>query len=192
MDPVVDALREGRVLFEGGSSLALGASIRDAEAALGIDPERPKNRWTEALAAKQPLPFAADAAKGSGCFAALAESWLFERGFLWFKKGRHAGELIFHDDALIRILGPDDAWTDEGAAWSPEMFAHDVRQFDGTRARLEARLGPPSDALPGDDTLKLAVWRFPKAALTLRWESRTPSLLVSVDRDGPPAFVFRR
>lgn len=173
MDPVLDALREGRVVFEGGASLALGASIRDAEVALGIDPERPKKRWTETSGVD-------------------GQSWPFERGFLWYGKGRHAGELVFHGDALLRVLGPDDAWTDEGAPWSPEMFAHDVRQFDGTRARLEARLGPPSDALPGDDTLKLAVWRFPKAALTLRWESRTPSLLVSVDRDGPPAFVFRR
>lgn len=173
MDSVLDALRDGRVLFEGGASLALGATVRDAELALGLDPQRPKNRWQE----KPDL---------------TGESWRFERGFLWFKKGRHAGELVFHGDRLIRAEGPDDAWTDEGAPWSPEMFAHDVKQFDGTRARLEARLGKPSDALPGDDSLKLAVWRFPKAALTLRWESRSPSLLVSVDREGPPAFVFKR
>jgi hypothetical protein len=173
MDPVVEALKEGRILFEGGASLALGGTIADAEAALGIDPQRPKNRWPE----KPDL---------------WGESWKLTRGFLWFKKGRHDGELIFHGDSLIRVEGCDDAWTDEGEAWSKEMFDHDIRQFDGTRARLEARLGPPSDALPGDDTVKLAVWRWPKAALTLRWESRTPSLLVSVDRSGPPAFVFRR
>jgi hypothetical protein len=173
MDPVLAALREGRVVFEGGAALVLGASLADAGRALGLDPDRPKRRWTEA----------------SGVAGA---SWTWDRGFLWFGKGRHAGELVFHGDALLRVEGPDDAWTDEGAPWSPEMFAHDVKQFDGARARLEARLGPPSDALPGDATLKLAVWRFPKAALTLRWESRTPSLLVSVDRDGPPAFAFRR
>lgn len=167
MDPVLDALREGRIVFEGGASLALGATIRDAELALGIDPERPRNRWREL-----------DGVQG--------ESWNLDRGFLWWRKGRHSGELVFHDDALLRVLGPDDAWTDEGAPWSPEMFDHDVRQFDGTRARLEARLGAPSYSLPGDATLKLAVWHFPKAALTLRWESRSPSLLVSVDRSGPP------
>jgi hypothetical protein len=173
MDPVLEALKDGRILFEGGASLALGATIRDAELALGIDPEQPKNRWPE----KPEL---------------WGESWTLKRGFLWYGKGRHDGELVFHGDSLVRVLGPDDAWTDEGAPWSPEMFAHDVKQFDGARARLEARLGKPSDAIPGDDRIKLAVWRFPKAALTLRWESRSPSLLVSVDRDGPPPLAFGR
>ena len=173
MDPVVEALREGRILFENGASLALGGTIADAEKALGIDPERPKNRWPE----KPEL---------------WGESWGLYHGLLWYRKGRHPGELVFHGDSLIRVSGPDDAWTDEGEPWSPEMFAHDVKQFDGTCDRLVERLGKPSDRLPGDSTVKLAVWRFPKAALTLRWESRTPSLLVSVDRDGPPAFVFGR
>jgi len=173
MDPVLEALRDGRILFEGGGSIALGGTIADAEQAIGIDPQRPKNRWPE----KPDL---------------WGESWKLTRGFLWFKKGRHDGELVFHGDSLVRVEGPDDAWTDEGAPWSPEMFAHDVKQFDGAFDRLVARLGAPSDRLPGDDMIKLAVWRFPKSALTLRWESRSPSLLVSVDRGGPPAFVFKR
>jgi hypothetical protein len=173
MDPVVEALKEGRVLFEGGGSLALGGTIADAEKAVGIDPERPKNRWQE----KDEL---------------WGESWKLTRGFLWFKKGRHDGELVFHGDSFIRVEGPDDAWTDEGEAWSKEMFDHDVKQYDQAYERLVGRLGAPSDRIPGDETLKLAVWRFPKAALTLRWESRTPSLLVSVDRSGPPAWVFRK
>jgi hypothetical protein len=165
-DPVLEALREGWI-SPGTSRLRLGTTIRDAECALGLDPEKPERRWRE--------PGGAEGAR-----------WRVAGGLLWSPPGAGSVELVFLDDALQRVSGGGDAsWESSGTSWADFDPAVEIRNYRKGRKDLEARLGKPDRVTETGESLLASTWLVGGMELTLCWESRTPSLSISLSRVMP-------
>jgi hypothetical protein len=165
-DSVVDLVRQGIVPFEGGLVVRLGDSIAAASAALGFDPEKPQKKWYETD-------------------GTVGHWWNLQRGFLWWGPGLVPVELRFLDDRLIHVSGPDDQWKSSGTSWDDFNQDIEIENYHRSRAFLDAKLGKPTKTHQIGNTLLVAKWPLADAILILCWESRTPSLSVTVRRPSP-------
>jgi hypothetical protein len=160
-DPVLDALRAGWIPL-GTARLRLGSTIADAAEALGLDPEKPEHRWRE--------PGGAEGSR-----------WRVACGLLWSPPMPGGVELIFHDDALKRLSGGDASWEASGKSWETFDPAVEIRNYWKSRKDLEARLGTPQKVTETGESLLASAWSIGGMELTLCWETRTPSLSISLE-----------